>query len=125
VNGAVLAAIVAGCGGGGAAIRLVVDSAIARRWPGELAVGTVVINVAGSFLAGMVVGAVIAHGASPQTRTIVVTGLCGGLTTWSTAMFETVRLLDARQRSLAVGFGIGGFVASITAAAAGLVIAGA
>jgi CrcB protein len=125
MNGAALGMSVALCGGAGAALRLIVDSAVARRWSGEFAIGTFAINVAGSFLAGVVIGAVLAHGVSPVVRTIVVTGFCGGLTTWSTAMYETVRLLDSNQRALAIGFGVGGFLASIGAGAVGLIITGA
>jgi CrcB protein len=103
----------------------VVDSAIVRRWPHEIAIGTTVINVMGSFIAGVVVGGALAHGLSPTLRTIVVTGFCGGLTTWSTAMFETVRLIMSRRLLLAIGFGIGGLAVSVAAAIGGIFLVGA
>jgi CrcB protein len=120
-----IACLVAVSGGVGAALRLEVDGAIARRWRGEVAVGTVVVNVVGSFFAGIVLGCVIAHGLNPKIRTVVVTGFCGGLTTWSSAMYETVRLISSRRVLLAIGVGAGGFAASIAAAAAGFVLVGA
>jgi CrcB protein len=125
VSDGILAITVALCGGSGAALRLLVDSAISRRWPREVAIETAVINVVGSFLAGIVVGCALTHGLSPTLRAIVVTGFCGGLTTWSTAMFEVVRLFESKRFALALGFGVGGFAASVGAAAVGLVIVGA
>ncbi len=125
MNGALLAASVAGSGGVGAALRLAVDATITRRWPNEVALGTITVNVAGSLLAGLLAGAALAHGLNPEVRAVVVTGLCGGLTTWSTAMFETVRLLRSRRGVAALVVGVGGFAASIGAAAIGLVLVGA
>jgi CrcB protein len=124
VNPGILAVAVAAGGGVGAAVRLVVDSAITRRWRGEIALGTTVVNVAGSFLAGIVVGEVLAHGLDPTIRTIVVTGFCGGLTTWSSSMYETSQLLANRRVVAALGVGVGGLLASIGAAVVGLTIVG-
>jgi CrcB protein len=125
MNGGLLALVVGVAGGAGAALRLIVDSAIARRWPHELAFGTLAVNVVGSFIAGAIVGTFLAHGLSASAKTVVATGFCGGLTTWSAAMVETTRLFAARRWGLALGFGVGGFAASIGAAAIGLAIVGA
>src|ERR1700730_18827513 len=50
---------------------------------------TVAINVVGSFLLGLLV---VAHWASPQTRTALGVGFLGGLTTFST--FSVQAFLD-------------------------------
>ena len=125
MNGVLLAVTVSAAGGGGAAGRLVVDAEIGRRWPRALGAGTFVVNTVGSFFAGLVVGLALTRHLDHTLRTVIVTGFCGGLTTWSTAMFEIVRLFATRRRTLAIVFGAGGFLTSLAAAALGLVIVGA
>jgi CrcB protein len=124
VNGALLAVAVGGCGGGGAAVRLVADAAVARRWRGEIALGTVLVNVVGSAVAGVVTGLFLRGHLDAHTRLLLVTGLCGGLTTWSTVTYETAKLLALRRRSLAFAFGVGGVVLSVAVAALALVCTG-
>jgi fluoride exporter len=86
-------------------------------------VGTIAINVTGSFLLGLVAGAVIVHAAPPELQLIAGTGFLGGYTTFSTASFETVRLIQSRRAGLALLNGIGTAVVAVAAAAAGLAAA--
>jgi fluoride exporter len=78
----------------GAPARYLVDRAIQARRDAVFPFGTFTVNVAGSLLLGLLVGA--AHWAGlPQTVTLLVgTGFCGALTTYSTFGYETVRLLE-------------------------------
>jgi CrcB protein len=48
----------------------------------------------GSFLLGVVTAAVDLHGAPGWLLTLVGTGFCGSLTTFSTFGYETLRLLE-------------------------------
>ena len=52
-------------------------------------------------------------------------GFCGGLTTWSTASWETVRLVDGRPYRLAFVYTLGGLTLAIAAAIAGIALAAA
>ncbi|MFC3243110.1 fluoride efflux transporter FluC [Gordonia humi] len=45
----------------------------------------------GSLLIGLVAGIVMFHGASADWQTVIGTGFCGGYTTFSTSVLETVR----------------------------------
>lgn len=84
-------------GGAGALARFVVDGAFRARIATRVPAGTVVINITGSLLLGVLTGLVLFHGA-PATLTLVAgTGFCGGYTTFSTASFETVRLLQTGE----------------------------
>ncbi|TDT85986.1 camphor resistance protein CrcB [Arthrobacter sp. AG258] len=109
-------------GGLGAATRFVVDGLVRSRARTALPVGTIIINVTGSFLLGLLAGAVIVHAAPVELQAIVGTGFLGGYTTFSTASFETVRLIQSRRTGLALLNGIGTAVAAVAAAAAGLAL---
>lgn len=110
-------------GGLGAATRFVVDGLVRSRMRTALPVGTIIINVTGSFLLGLLAGAVIVHAAPAELQAIAGTGFLGGYTTFSTASFETVRLIQSRRTGLALLNGIGTAVAAVAAAAAGLALA--
>ncbi len=81
-------------GGLGAVTRYVVDTAVARRNRTGFPLGTVVINVTGSFLLGLLTGWLLTGALGPWGA-IVGTGFLGGYTTFSTASVEGARLLRA------------------------------
>jgi CrcB protein len=110
-------------GGLGAGTRFAVDGIVRSKIRTALPVGTIAINVTGSFLLGLVAGAVMVHAAPVELQAIAGTGFLGGYTTFSTASFETVRLIQSRRTGLALLNGVGTAVAGIGAAAAGLALA--
>ncbi len=111
-------------GGLGAASRFLLDGLIRSRVRAALPVATIVINVTGSLLLGLIAGAVGAHAAPPELQLIVGTGFLGGYTTFSTASFETVRLVQSGRSGLALVNGLGTALAAVGAAAGGLVLGG-
>jgi CrcB protein len=112
-------------GGVGAAARYAVDSWLRQRWPIDFPVGTLLINVSGCLLLGILTGLVIAHGASSDLRTIAGAGFCGGYTTFSAASVETVRLGEQRQWGRCLGYAGGSLLLGLLAAGAGLALTGA
>jgi CrcB protein len=112
-------------GGAGAIARYVLDSTVRARWPVNFPIGTLVINVSGSFILGILAGLVIAHGASTDLRTIAGTGFCGGYTTFSAASVETVRLAEQRRWALCLSYAAGSLVLALLAAGLGLAVTGA
>ncbi len=104
----------------GAVARFVVDGNIKRWRSTTFPWATVVINVTGSLVLGMLAGLVISHGAPTGLQAVVGTGFCGGYTTFSTASVETIRLAQQRHGMLAMANAVGSVVASVTACAAGL-----
>jgi CrcB protein len=60
--------------------------------------GTLAVNGIGSFIIGLVMVLSVDRGAiSPETRLLLTTGFCGGLTTFSTFSYETLALLRAEE----------------------------
>lgn len=107
-------------GGVGAATRFVVDGAIRSRWPSGFPTATVVVNVSGSLLLGLLTGVQLVHGLAPIAFTAAAVGFCGGYTTFSTAMVETVRLVQAGEVGRAAANALGTLVLCVGAAAAGV-----
>ena len=103
-------------GSAGAVVRFLVDGVVRGRTAGSFPWATLAINVTGSLALGLVWG-VVADGST--WRLVLGTGFCGGYTTFSTASFETVRLVQQGRYRAAVLFGAGGLVACVLAAAAG------
>ncbi len=114
--------LVAVFGGIGAAARFVVDGVLRAARAHVLPVATMTINVSGSLLIGLLAGAHLWHGLPVTWQTVAASGFCGGYTTFSTAMVETVRLLqDGEYRRAAVNVG-GTLVLAVGAAALGVAV---
>lgn len=118
-----LAVAVALAAGSGAVLRYLVDQFVYRRIRGDFPFGTVVVNITGSFLLGLVTGLAAHHGL-PHTPTLIIgTGFAGGYTTLSTWAWETVTLAESGELLEASGNVLGSFAAGLAAAAAGLGLA--
>jgi len=78
----------------GAPLRYLTDLFVQSRHDSVLPWGTLIVNVAGSLILGATASAVANAGASAWLLTLVGTGFCGALTTFSTFGFETVRLVE-------------------------------
>jgi fluoride exporter len=108
-------------GGIGATLRLVLDGLIRSRIRSTYPVATTVINLTGSLLLGLLTGLVTGQLLPQPWQLIAGTGLLGGYTTFSTASFETVRLLEDRRYLAAVLNGFGTLIAGTGLAALGLI----
>nr|WP_269813510.1 CrcB family protein [Ornithinimicrobium sediminis] len=107
-------------GGLGAATRFVVDGVVTQRSGTGLPVGTMLVNVSGSALLGLLTGARLFHGLDETAYVVLAVGFCGGYTTFSTAMVETVRLAQGGDVRRAVVTVTGSLVLAVAAAAAGV-----
>ena len=107
-------------GATGAVTRFMLDSSVKRRWQSAFPWATVVINVTGSLLLGVLAGLVLFSGQPAVWQTVLGTGFCGGYTTFSTASFETVRLVQQKRPGLALANALGSLVLSVAGCAAGL-----
>jgi CrcB protein len=107
-------------GGVGAVARFVLDGLVRSRVASWFPVGTVVVNVTGSFVLGVVTGLSLAHVVPEELRLVLGTGFCGGYTTFSAASLETVRLVEQRHTGLALFNGVGTLLTTVGVAAMGL-----
>ena len=77
----------------GAVVRYLISDAVKTTWPVYGATGTLIVNVVGSLLIGLLLGtASEPKSLTESTRLLLVTGFLGGLTTFSSLAHETVRL---------------------------------
>jgi fluoride exporter len=106
----------------GAVSRFALDDAIRRRIRSEFPWATVIINVSGSLLLGVVTGLILFRHDPADLKLVVGTGFCGGYTTFSTASFESVRLLQRRLYGAAIGNTVGTLAVTMAAAAIGLAV---
>ena len=95
-------------GGVGAIARFLLDGAVTRRTGRDFPSGTLVVNITGAFLLGLLVGAAL----SADAYRIAGTGLLGAFTTFSTWAFESHRLgedgeLGVGVANLAVSLALG------------------
>ena len=123
MNPAVIAALVAVSGGVGAVARFVLDGTLRTRLRWIVPAGTMIINVSGSLLLGLLTGIVLFHAVPTDWRVVLGTGFLGGYTTFSTASFETARLVIERKGVASVLNGLGMLVLTVLAAAAGFALA--
>ena len=113
---------VACAGAIGAVARYVVDVVVSDRTRINLPVGTLVINVSGSFVLGILTGLSLYHGLASSPKIVLGTGFCGGFTTFSTFAWESVALLEARHYRVAATNIAASVVLPTLAAALGLAI---
>lgn len=94
-------AAVLGAGAVGALLRYLLSKAFPVR-PGHLPGGILIVNVVGSGVAGALIGLAERAALDGDLRLVLVTGFCGGLTTFSTWSVETVELATGGRWRAAV-----------------------
>lgn len=116
--------VVALGGGIGACLRYLIGL-IPLKEPFVFPVKTLVINLLGCFVIGLVASLALKNSSlSSKLVLFVKTGLCGGFTTFSTFALETVTLIKTGQSGLAVLYVALSVVAGVGLAFAGQVIVG-
>ncbi|GAB2973911.1 fluoride efflux transporter CrcB [Nocardioides montaniterrae] len=103
----------------GAPARYLTDVMVTSRHRAPFPWGTFAVNAAGSMLLGLVAGAA----PTAWVSSLVATGFCGALTTYSTFGFETVRLLEERKPQVAATYVVLSLLAGLGALSLGWWIA--
>ena len=116
--------LLVGLGGfAGAVLRWLVDGWVSERNPTAFPVGTLVVNLTGSFLLGVLFAWVIERNVLPaDIRAPVMIGFIGAYTTFSTFMLESWRLVEDGAWALATANLVGSVVLGLAAVVAGLAV---
>lgn len=116
----ILAFIQVALGGAiGSAARYGVTLAAARMT--ALPLGTLAVNVAGSFLMGFFAAALALRG-NQHLAPLLLTGILGGFTTFSAFSLDTLTLWERGEAGLALAYVFGSVLLSLLAIIAGLAI---
>lgn len=97
--------------------------AVGRYWVGltlnwTFPWGTLTINVLGGLMIGVLVGAIGPQ--NPALRLLIIVGLLGGFTTFSSYSLETIELIHAHRALAAATYVLASNIGAIGACAAGL-----
>ena len=109
-------------GGIGAMARYGVAQWTGNRFGWTFPWGTLAVNVTGSLAIALVMTVLLARGADPIWRLLLVTGVLGGYTTFSAFSFETLALFESRRWEAAVLYIAGSVVLGLAACALGLIL---
>jgi CrcB protein len=89
--------LLVGAGGAiGAMMRFGVSSLIGRLWPMGFPLATLIVNIAGSFAMGLLIGwlARSMPAWAPEARLFIAVGVLGGFTTFSAFSLDAVALIE-------------------------------
>lgn len=119
-----LIAAVALGGAVGSVLRFLTSYFVVQHWPRHFYMATFSVNIIGCFLIGFLSGLFLMRTDIPlELRTGITVGLLGGLTTFSSFSFETLRLIEGGQAAVAMGYLAASIVGGLFAAWAGLTLA--
>ena len=107
----------------GSMLRYAVDQVVQRRTGGVvLPLGTMTVNATGSLVLGVATGLALTGHLSSTGLAVIGAGLCGGLTTFSTWTYETLRLLEDGSVQEALINVVASLALGLALAAAGLFV---
>jgi CrcB protein len=105
----------------GGVARYLFGGLIQRLTGGTFPTGTLLVNVTGSFLLGLIFRYAAESAAiTPEVRAFLTIGICGGYTTFSSFSYETARLLEDGETVRALSYVLLSVVLSVGATFLGL-----
>lgn len=103
----------------GALLRWALSAQLNELFP-ALPPGTLVSNLVGGYVAGIAIALFAFSTLPPEWRLFVITGFCGGLTTFSTFSVELVGLLQQGRALWALGAAAAHLAGSVLMTVAGI-----
>jgi len=107
-------------GAAGSLLRYSLGGAVQRLSASGFPVGTLVVNVSGCFIIGVLVRQFMNMQLSPDLRALLIVGFCGGFTTFSTFSAETLGLIEGGEYARAMSYVILSLGLCLTATLAGM-----
>ena len=118
------AVMLVGVGGAaGANARYLLGREVSEKWPTTFPWGTLIVNVSGCLVLGVLLGWLVTRRDRPAARLFLATGFLGAYTTFSTFAYESVRLIEDGRQMVATGYVIVSLVLCLGAAAVGIELA--
>lgn len=115
--------LVAAGGAAGAVLRYAVAQWVVGRFEPTVPWHTLMVNVTGAFLLGLLMALAVDRGSVPEHwRLLLGVGVLGGYTTFSTFAFESVELFAEHAPVLGLAYALGSVCAGVIAAWAGLAL---
>ncbi|MEO6340505.1 MAG: fluoride efflux transporter CrcB [Caulobacteraceae bacterium] len=116
--------VMVGIGGAAGAIaRYLTGVAYMRAaGPGQPYLATLICNVVGGLLMGVLIGVLTKTGASDRVRLLLAVGVLGGYTTFSSFSLEAVMMLERRAYGTFAAYVAGSVTLSVLALILGLVV---
>ncbi len=119
--------LLAACGGAlGAMARYIIGLWALRLWGAHFPWGTFIVNIAGSFLAGIcleIILKALPTSLIAEMRALMITGVLGGFTTFSVFSLDIITLFERKAHGLAIVYIVGSVGLGILAALAGFGLA--
>jgi CrcB protein len=107
----------------GGALRHGANIAATRLFGYGFPFGTLIVNVLGSFIMGLLAGFFAYRAGIPQhVRLFLTTGILGGFTTFSTFSLDAAVLIERHAFGLAAGYVVGSVAAGVAALFFGLAV---
>ena len=107
----------------GGALRHGVNVGAARIFGYGFPFGTMIVNIAGSFIMGLLAGYfAFRPGIGQHVRLFLTTGILGGFTTFSAFSLDTALLVERHSYGMAAGYMVGSVAASVSALFFGLAL---
>lgn len=107
----------------GSVVRYLAGGLVQRSAGVAFPVGTLAVNVIGGFVIGLLAQHYMNEQTSPQMRAALITGFCGGFTTFSAFSLETVGLLRGGEFAKTAAYVVLSVTLSILATVAGMAAA--
>jgi fluoride exporter len=108
-------------GGLGSICRYLLSKAIDRHFEFTFPLATLVVNVLGCFLIGVIYAIAEKYRISNNWNLLFTTGFCGGFTTFSTFAYENLSLLKSEQNLTFIGYSLLSFNVGILAVFLGMI----